>query len=58
MAIGFGQDKAMGEDAVVLATESSVTSHWNIGVPHDSPVTDDIGVMNEMVQVGVCFCSI
>ena len=53
MAIGFGRDKAMGDDAVVLATEASVTSRWNIAVPHDALVTDDIGVKNEMVQVRV-----
>ena len=56
MAVGFGQDKLMGDDAVVLATDSNVTSRWNIGTTgavHDSVETGDIGVMNEMVQVRV-----
>ena len=56
VAVGFGQDKLMGDDAVVIATASGATSHWNIGTTgtvHDSLLTDDIGVMNENVQVRV-----
>ena len=54
VAVGFGQDKLMGEDAVVLATASEVSSRWNIGMTiHDALVTDDIGIVNEVVQVRV-----
>ena len=56
VAVGFGQDKLMGDDAVVIATALGATSHWNIGTTgtvHDSLLTDDIGVMNENVQVRV-----
>ena len=57
VAIGFGQDTLMGDDAVVMATESGVTSRWNIGFPtgsaFDTIQTDDIGIMNEMVQVRI-----
>ena len=56
MAFGFGKDKLMGDDAVIMATASGITTRWNIGTSgsvHDSIETEDIGIMNEMVQVRV-----
>ena len=56
VAIGFGQDKLMGDDAVVMVTESKVTSRWNIGTTgsvHDSKETEDIGVMIETAVVSI-----
>ena len=56
VAIGFGQDKLMGDDAVVMATASELTLRWNIGTTgsvHDSIETEDIGIINEMVQVRI-----
>ena len=46
----------MGDDAVVMATESEVTSRWNIGTTgsvHDSKDTEDIGVMIETAVVRI-----
>ena len=46
----------MGDDAVVMATESEVTSRWNIGTTgsvHDSKETEDIGVMSETAVVRI-----
>ena len=50
MAIGFGDDRAMGRDAVLMATASTLTSRWNEGMPKQSIKTEEIGVKNATVQ--------
>ena len=56
MAFGFGKDKLMGDDAVIMATASGITTRWNIGTSgsvHDSLETEDIGFENEEILVRV-----
>ena len=50
VAVGFGEDRAMGRDAVLMATASTLTSRWNEGMPKQSIKTEDIGVKNATVQ--------
>ena len=50
VAIGFGDDRAMGNDAVLMATASTLTSRWNDGMPKQSLKTEDIGIKNARVQ--------
>ena len=50
VAIGFGDDRAMGRDAVLMATASTLTSRWNEGMPKQSIKTEEIGVKNATVQ--------
>ena len=50
VAVGFGDDRAMGRDAVLMATASTLTSRWNEGMPKKSVKTEDIGFKNATVQ--------
>ena len=50
VAIGFGDDRAMGKDAVVMATATSVTSRWNTALPKQSLKTLDIGIKNATIR--------
>ena len=50
VGVGFGEDRAMGRDAVLMATASTLTSRWNEGMPKQSIKTEDIGVKNATVQ--------
>ena len=50
MAVGFSEDQAMGEEAVVMATATGLTSRWNNPTPHDSVETEDFGLVGAIVQ--------
>ena len=51
VGIGFSADQAMGDDSVVMATASGLTSRWNNPLPiHDSVEAEDFGVVGEIVQ--------
>ena len=51
LAIGFGDDRLMGKDAVVMATATTLTSRWNAALPNQSLRTHDIGIKNATIQV-------
>ena len=56
MAFGFGKDKLMGDDAVIMATASGITTRWNIGTSgsvYNSLETEDIGFENEEIVVSL-----
>ena len=56
MAFGFGKDKLMGDDAVIMATASGITTRWNIGTSgsvYNSLETENIGFENEEIVVSL-----
>ena len=50
MAVGFSEDRGMGDEAVVMATPSGVQSRWNTGAPKGNVATDDFGLVGAVVQ--------
>ena len=50
VAVGFSEDQAMGDEAVVMATASGVQSRWNTGAPKGNVATDDFGLVGAVVQ--------
>ena len=50
MAVGFSEDQAMGEEAVVMATATGLTSRWNNATPRSSVETEDFGLVGAIVQ--------
>ena len=51
VAVGFGDDRVMGNDAVVMATATTLTSRWNAALPNQSLRTSDIGIKNATILV-------
>ena len=53
VAIGFSADQAMGDDSVVMATATGVTSRWNNGPPiRNNVATEDFGLVGAVVEAG------